>query len=178
MAADRIAVLGAGSIGCYVGGAWAAAGRDVTLIGRQRVATEIARHGLTLSDYAGWKATLAPGQITFATEPLALATADIILVAVKGGSTAEAAREIAQHGRGGATVVSFQNGVGNKAALEEALGGRFTVVQGMVPFNVVYLGEGRFHKGVAGQLYAEDVPAMRGAGRSGGGEPRAAPPVE
>jgi 2-dehydropantoate 2-reductase len=161
VAADRIAVLGAGSIGCYVGGTWAAAGRDVILIGRQRLAAEIGQHGLTLSDYTGWKKSFAPGEIPFATEPLAMAKADVILVAVKGGATAEAAREIAKHGRGGATVISFQNGVGNKAVLEEALGGRFTVVQGMVPFNVVNLPGGRFHKGVAGHLYVEDIPAMR-----------------
>ena len=161
MAADRIAVLGAGSIGCYVGGTWAAAGLDVTLIGRQRVAAEIGKHGLTLSDYTGWQTSLARGDIRFATNPLALAKADVILVAVKGGATPEAAREIAEHGRGGATIVSFQNGVGNKSVLEEALGGRFTVVQGMVPFNVVKLSQGRFHKGVAGHLYVEDIPAMR-----------------
>ncbi len=28
----------------------------------------------------------------------------------------------------------------------------------MVPFNVAYLGDGRFHKGVAGELWAEDGP--------------------
>ena len=33
----RIAVAGAGSIGCYVGGALAAAGRNVVLLGRQRI---------------------------------------------------------------------------------------------------------------------------------------------
>ena len=37
-----------------------------------------------------------------------------------------------------------------------ALGDRFEVARGMVPFNVAYLGDGRFHKGVAGDLYAED----------------------
>ena len=161
MAAARIAVFGAGSIGCYVGGAWAAAGLDVTLIGRERLAKAIAKNGLTIGDYTGWRHAFAPGEIAFTTDPVALAKADIILVTVKGGATAEAGEAIAKHGRDGATVVSFQNGVGNKALLESALGGRFAVVQGMVPYNVIYLGEGRFHKGVAGTLFAEDVPAMR-----------------
>jgi 2-dehydropantoate 2-reductase len=158
VAADRIAVLGAGSIGCYVGGAWAAAGLDVTMIGRERFAEAIAEHGLTISDYSGWRETLAP---RFATDPEALSEADLIIVAVKGGSTGEAAEAIARHGKEGATVVSFQNGIGNKAILAGALGDRFPLVQGMVPYNVIYLGDGRFHKGVAGKLMAEDVPEMR-----------------
>jgi len=45
--------------------------------------------------------------------------------------------------------------------LERELGGRFRIVRGIVPFNVAYLGEGRFHKGVAGDLYAEDRPELR-----------------
>lgn len=158
MAADRIAVLGAGSIGCYVGGAWSAAGLDVTLIGRERFAKAITEHGLTLSDHCGWQETIRP---QFVTDPEVMSDAGTIVVAVKGGATAEAGEAIARHAPPGATVVSFQNGIGNKAILAEALGGRFTLVQGMVPYNVIYLGDGRFHKGVAGKLMAEDVPEMR-----------------
>ena len=158
MAADRIAVLGAGSIGCYVGGAWASAGLDVTLIGRERFAKAIGEHGLTLSDYSGWRESLRP---QFVTGPEALSDAGTIVVAVKGGATAEAGEAIARHAAAGATVISFQNGIGNKAVLAQVLGDRFTLVQGMVPYNVIYLGEGRFHKGVAGRLMAEDVPEMR-----------------
>ena len=158
MAGDRIAVLGAGSIGCYVGGAWAAAGLDVTLIGRERLQRDIAEHGLSLSDHHGWSEQV---ECPFTTNPAALAEADVILLTVKGGSTAEAAELIDKHARDGAVVISFQNGVGNKPLLESILGGRFTIIQGMVPYNVVYLGKGRFHKGVAGKLWAEDVPTMR-----------------
>jgi 2-dehydropantoate 2-reductase len=158
VAADRIAVLGAGSIGCYVGGAWAAAGLDVTLIGRARFAGAIAEHGLTISDYSGWQETIRP---QFVTDPGALSQAKLIIVAVKGGATSEAAQAIASHGASGATVVTLQNGIGNKAILAEALGDRFTLAQGTVPYNVIYLGDGRFHKGVAGKLMAENTPEMR-----------------
>ncbi len=161
MAADRIAVFGAGSIGCFVGGAWAAAGLDVILIGRDRVAKELGRHGLRLSDYDGWSRDFAPGDIPFTTEPQALEHADIVLVTVKGGGTADAGEAIAHHAKEGATVVSFQNGIGNKAILGQALGDRFRLVQGMVPYNVIHLGDGRFHKGVAGKLMAEDLPETR-----------------
>jgi len=79
---------------------------------------------------------------------------------VKSGATADAAKQIAEHGREGATVISLQNGISNVDVLERELGKRFRVVRGMVPYNVAYLGEGRFHKGVAGQLYADDRPEM------------------
>jgi 2-dehydropantoate 2-reductase len=158
VAGDRIAVLGAGSIGCYVGGAWAAAGLDVTLVGRERFAREIAEHGLTISDYSGWRETLRP---RFVTEPGVLTEAGLIVVAVKGGSTAEAAEAIARHAKAGTVVLTVQNGIGNKTILADTLGDRFRIVEGTVPYNVIYLGDGRFHKGVAGRLVAEDVPEMR-----------------
>ncbi|MFL6750208.1 MAG: 2-dehydropantoate 2-reductase N-terminal domain-containing protein, partial [Sphingomicrobium sp.] len=49
VAADRIAVLGAGSVGCLIGGCWQAAGLPVSFIGRPRIANDIAMHGLTVS---------------------------------------------------------------------------------------------------------------------------------
>ena len=33
----KVAILGAGSVGCFIGGAWAAAGVPVTFIGRPRL---------------------------------------------------------------------------------------------------------------------------------------------
>ena len=156
MAADRIAVLGAGSVGCFIGGAWAAMGLPVTFIGRPKIASEIAEHGLTLTDFTGWQAHL--DDVDYRTDGSALAEADVIALTVKSGATAEAAEEIAANGREGALVVSFQNGVSNVDVLRDKLGDRFDVARGMVAYNVAYLGGGRFHKGVAGDLYAERGP--------------------
>ena len=55
--------------------------------------------------------------------------------------------------------------------LERALGERFQVVRGMVPYNVAYLGDGRFHKGVAGDLFADDQPATRAVATAIGNSP-------
>ena len=154
----RIVILGAGSIGCFVGGCWQAKGLDVTFIGRPALASDIATHGLIVSEgNAGTKLD----RVDFRTDPAALADADIIALCVKSGGTEAAAGEIANHGRDGATVLSLQNGISNIDVLGRVLGQRFAIVRGMVPFNVAYLGEGEFHKGVAGQIHAEDVPVMR-----------------
>jgi 2-dehydropantoate 2-reductase len=150
----QVAILGAGSVGCFIGGTWAAAGIPVSFVGRERIAAEIAEHGLTLTDHSGWRARLAPEQVDFSIRPNALAKADIIALCVKSTGTAAAAKEIARHARKGALVVSFQNGVSNVDILRAALKKRFEAVAGMVPYNVAALGHGRFHKGVAGDLLA------------------------
>ena len=157
----RITVLGAGSIGCFVGGCWQAAGLPVTFVGRPGFAGDIRDHGLTLSDHGGWQARLPAEEVDYRVDPDALAGADIIALCVKSGATEDAAHEIAEHGRKGTLIISLQNGVSNVDVLRQVLGSDITVVRGMVPYNVAYLGDGRFHKGVAGELWAEDRPETR-----------------
>lgn len=169
----KFAILGAGSVGCFIGGAWLAAGVDVTFIGRRKLSKDVDHFGLTLTDYSGWEARLAPGDVDYRCGPEALQDAQLIAVTVKSGDTAAAAREIAEHGTPGATVISFQNGVSNVDALEQGLGGRFEVARGMVQYNVAYLGNGRFHKGVAGALYAEQREALRSLAEAIGSGPAA-----
>ena len=159
MAAARIAVLVAGSTGCFIGGCWLAAGLPVTFIGRERISRDIAENGLTISDFTGTQTHFS--DVDYRTDPAALAEADIILLCVKSGATEEAAHDIAAHARDGTLVVSFQNGIRNFDLLEKVLGDRFEVARGLVSYNVAYLGEGRFHKGVAGVLWAEDLPRLR-----------------
>src|SRR3954468_10609117 len=169
----KIVVHGAGSIGCFVGGAWAAAGLDVAFVGRERIGEAIAREGLTLTDYTGWRERLAPEKVRFSVKPTALAKADVIALAVKSTGTAAAAKEIGRHAKKGAVVLSLQNGVSNAETLRSLLKGRFEVAQAMVPFNVAYLGDGRFHKGVAGELVAEDTPITRAIAERAKGGPAA-----
>jgi 2-dehydropantoate 2-reductase len=169
----KVAILGAGSVGCFIGGAWAAAGVPVTFIGRPKLSKDVDEHGLTLSDYSGWQARLAPGDVDYRCGPEALEQAEVIAVTVKSGDTARAADDIAEHAPQGATVISFQNGVSNVEVLEQGLGGRFEVARGMVPYNVAYLGQGRFHKGVAGVLYAEQRGRVRDLAEAVGSGPAA-----
>jgi 2-dehydropantoate 2-reductase len=160
----HVAIFGAGSIGCFVGGAWAAAGVPVSFVGRERIGREIEENGLTLTDFSGWRARLAPQQVDFSAKPDALAKADIIALCVKSTGTAAAAKDIARHARKGALVVSFQNGVSNVDLLRSILKTRFEAVAGMVPYNVAALGHA---------LLAEDVPKLRDlAERIGAGPAR------
>ena len=69
---SKVAILGAGSVGCFIGGVWAAAGLPVTFIGRQSISKEVDEYGLALSDYDGWQARLAPGEVDYRCGPEAL----------------------------------------------------------------------------------------------------------
>jgi 2-dehydropantoate 2-reductase len=155
----RIVIFGAGSIGCYVGGRLAAAGGRVSFVGRERLAREIAGHGLHLTDYLGADLRLAGSEVGYHIDPAIAAEADLILVTVKSGATAEAGETLARIVRPGAVVVSFQNGIGNDEALRAALPGR-TVLAGMVPFNVIHRTAGHFHQGTEGTLDVQQHPAL------------------
>ncbi|MEA2918392.1 MAG: 2-dehydropantoate 2-reductase, partial [Bradyrhizobium sp.] len=146
MISDRpIGVAGAGSIGCFVGGMVAAAGRRVALLARPRVIEEIEGNGLRLTSFEGLERSIASNRLTLSDDPSIFGDAGVVLVTVKSADTAEVADLIAKHAAADAVIVSLQNGVGNLSLLRQRLPGR-RVLGGMVPFNVIALGRGRFHR--------------------------------
>ena len=151
-----VAVMGAGSVGCYVGGCLQAAGADVLLVGRARVLGALRDHGLHLSDLDGRKVSLQRHQLRlFEQAP----PASLVLLCVKSGATAQAAAELAAAVPAGTLVLSLQNGVANADVAAQAAPG-LTWLSGMVPFNIAEIGPGRFHRGTTGQLAAHDHPAL------------------
>lgn len=159
-AGRRIAIAGAGSIGCYVGGCLALAGRPVTLLLRPAMAERLVG-GLMLSDLDGRDRRVPRDGLRRDTDPAAaLADAGLVLVTVKGGDSAAMAERVAAHAPPDAPVLSLQNGIGNVEILAAALPGR-RVLAGMVPFNVVQRPDGRFHRGTEGvALIADTVPGL------------------
>ena len=154
---SRIVVAGAGSVGCYLGGCHAAAGRNVTLLLRQRLFEAIAQSGLQVTDLDGRSRSVPPSALALGTDAsTALEGADLILVTVKCGATAEMGELIARYAPENVVVVSLQNGIGNVRVLAEILGPARRVVAGMVPFNVVQtLGSEaapKFHRASSGTI--------------------------
>jgi 2-dehydropantoate 2-reductase len=155
MTPDRaIVVAGAGSIGCFVGGLFASAGRAVSLLARPRVIGEIESFGLTLTSLEGSSRHVASRQLGLSDDPRILAEAGVVLVTVKSADTSEIADAIARHAPPDAIIVSFQNGVANAPLLRRRLPGR-KVFAAMVPFNVIAAGEGRFHRATSGDIVIE-----------------------
>jgi 2-dehydropantoate 2-reductase len=155
MILDRpIGVAGAGSIGCFVGGMVAAAGRRVALLARPRVIEEIEGNGLRLTSFEGLERSIASNRLTLSDDPSIFGDAGVVLVTVKSADTPDIADIIARHAPADAVIVSLQNGVGNVSVLRERLPGR-RVLAGMVPFNVIALGQGRFHRATSGDIVLE-----------------------
>lgn len=110
----KIAVMGAGAVGCYFGARLARAGHDVTLIARPSHVEAIAQHGLVLE--SGDTRDHIPVQAT--TGASGVAGADIVLFCVKSTDTESAGRSIAPHLKPDATVLCLQNGVDNAERLQ------------------------------------------------------------
>ena len=155
-------IVGAGSIGCYVGARLTAAGKRVALVGRQHMITPLASNGLTVSDLDGFQAHLTPSQLTICTSVKegwqtlqstnAKGEPTVILLCVKGGATESAAKEIATECPQGTMVVSLQNGVDNVHRIKKSAPQSSTVA-GMVPYNVTMPAPNRVHRATAGALH-------------------------
>jgi len=155
-----VLVMGAGSIGCYLGGALAGAGAEVTFVGRPRVLAALREHGLTISDLDGARIELAPSALRLEASVPANARPSLVLLAVKSGATAAAAAELGAALPAGTLVLSMQNGISN-AAVAGAAAPTLRVLPGMVPYNVAEVGPGRYHRGTTGHLAAQDDRELR-----------------
>lgn len=156
----RFGILGAGSIGCYLGANLAAAGNSVVLVGRSSLGNEIKQHGLRVTDLTGRDFRIAPpapgDPLQYTTEPSGLKDCDVILVTTKSSDTEEAGRSLAAVGlKSDAIAISFQNGVSNAGVLKAVLQGP-PILAGMVPYNVVRNANAHFHCGTTGKLMFDD----------------------
>lgn len=133
----RIAIAGAGSIGCYVGGCLALAGRDVAFLARPDIERSLHARGLRVTDLDGRDRMVEAASLSVATDPAeAFHGAGLILVTVKSGASEEMGRLIAAYAPKGAVVLSMQNGIDNAERIRAVA--RRPVLSGMVPFNVVW----------------------------------------
>jgi 2-dehydropantoate 2-reductase len=114
----KIAVMGAGAVGCYYGGMLARAGREVVLIGRPQHVEAIRRDGL-LMDTQSFREHVAIGT---ALDAGGVRGAQLVLCCVKSTDTAGAAAEMAPHLAPDAIVLSLQNGYDNAARLQALFG--------------------------------------------------------
>jgi 2-dehydropantoate 2-reductase len=136
----RIAIVGAGAVGCAYGALLARAGTDIVFVDpwREHVAA-IDAHGLTVQ-LPGAGSWVVPATAT--PDPAGARGAEVVLVLTKAYSTAEAGRQLAPHLDADAVAVTLQNGLGNDRALAEAVG-RERVIAGSTTVGSEVLGPGR-----------------------------------
>jgi 2-dehydropantoate 2-reductase len=113
----KVAVMGAGAVGCYYGAMLARAGHEVVLIGRPSHVEAIRANGLRL------ETKTFDGQVKLgaSTQADAVRGADLVLFCVKSTDTESAAAEIKPHLLPGALVLTLQNGVDNDERVRSVL---------------------------------------------------------
>jgi 2-dehydropantoate 2-reductase len=137
----RIAVMGAGGIGSYLGALLAASGNDVVLICRGAHLAAIRARGLKLIRPAG-ELTVEP--ISATDDPATVAPVDVVIQAVKMYDLASSTRQMLPMVGPQTIVVPIQNGV---SAPEEigAIVGSQRVIGGLVFINCIVAAPGVAH---------------------------------
>jgi 2-dehydropantoate 2-reductase len=118
----RIAFIGAGAMGSYIGGRIAASGRDVVLIDPWREHVDaMRRHGLVLGGTEGEVRVQVTALHVDEVAGLAQAPVGVAFVAVKSYDTEWAARLVRDYLAPGGFVVSLQNGI-NEPTIARVVG--------------------------------------------------------
>lgn len=151
----KVGIVGAGSIGCYVGAVMQLAGAEVHYLLRPRLADILSANGLRVSDLRGLDRQLAADSLHLHTDIAAMAGLDCLFVTVKSADTETVAEQLAAVLSGVETVISLQNGVANAEVLRRGLPTN-TVLAGMIAFNVLNCGDGHFHAGTDGAIMVEN----------------------
>jgi len=115
----RVAVMGAGGVGGYLGSRLAIAGADVHLIARGAHLAAMRDHGLTIVTPEGERSTHA---VNATDEPGEIGPVDVVLFLVKSYDTETAARRLPPLIGDGTVVISLQNGIDNEPRIAAVVG--------------------------------------------------------
>lgn len=148
----KIAVMGAGAVGCYYGGMLARAGHEVVLVTRPHHVEPIRRNGLLLETQAFRESVPLHAD----TDPAAVSDAELVLFCVKSTDTDSAASAIAPHLATNALVLSLQNGIDNVERLRAQLNQRVEAAAVYVAAEMAGAGHIRHH-GRGELLLADDT---------------------
>ncbi len=167
----RIAVVGAGALGCFFGAGFAAGGAAVTYVARGPHLAALRDRGLTLVTPTGTTTT----SVEATDEPAKIGPTDLVLFTVKSYDTDAAARGLGPLVGDRTVVLSLQNGVDNEARIaavvgaDHVLGGAAYITAAIEAPGVVRSGAGRI---VVGELEpgppSRRVVAIVEAARAGG----------
>jgi 2-dehydropantoate 2-reductase len=143
----KIAILGAGALGCAIGATLTEGGHETWLLARSRVHVDaLRRDGLQVDDANGSRRIA----VRAATEPSDVGVAELVIVLVKSFHTDSAMRGalalIGPH----TCVLSLQNGLGHEDILADIVG-RERVLAGKTYVGGVRRGPGHIQSGVTGK---------------------------
>jgi 2-dehydropantoate 2-reductase len=137
----KIAVMGAGAVGCYYGGMLARAGHEVTLIARAQHVEAVRRGGLRM-ELKGFDGNVP---MRAAEEPSAVRGAKLVLFSVKSPDTERAGSMLVPHLDREAVILTLQNGVDNAERLAATLGREVLPATVYVAVEMAGPGHVRYH---------------------------------
>ncbi len=152
----KIAVMGAGAVGCYYGAKLAQAGHDVVLIARAEHVEAINARGLLLETRGVQQVV----KLRASVDVSAVQGASLVLFCVKSMATETAGQAMAEHLATDATVLSLQNSVDNAERLQTLLSQPVIPVAVYVATDMAGHGHVRHHGG--GGLVLGSAPASVG----------------
>ncbi|NJN83514.1 MAG: ketopantoate reductase family protein [Caldilineaceae bacterium] len=166
----NILVIGAGAIGCLVGGKLAQHGEKVMLVGRPRFAETVRGQGLTLIDENGRQTIRTIGVAGSIDEGVATGAYDLAIFTVKSYDTQNAVEELVAacdaHRLRVPAVLSLQNGVGNEELLATKLGsaqviaGTITTPVTTLEPGVIQIDKPRYNVGISAWHPAAPKPLV------------------
>jgi len=104
-----VGILGAGAVGCFLGGLLASEGLAVRFVARGTRATDMLANGLTIT--TGDRTLRLAVEVS--EDVATLGSADVVLLTVKSADTEAAVESLIPHLSKSATLLSVQNGVTN-----------------------------------------------------------------
>ncbi|CAE6731625.1 2-dehydropantoate 2-reductase [Paraburkholderia nemoris] len=145
--AVKIAILGAGALGCAIGAALTEGGNEVWLLNRSVVHVEaMRRDGLQVDDTEGSRRV----KVRAATQAAEAGVVDLVVVLVKSFHTDAAMRGALELIGPETLVLSLQNGLGHEDVLAGVVG-RERVLAGKTYVGGVLRNPGHIESGVAGK---------------------------
>jgi 2-dehydropantoate 2-reductase len=156
-------VFGAGLIGCYLGGVLSYLGLNTRLVCRPVIKNKL-QQGIKLTDYLEHVSNNIALQFADQLEssPAVSETSaiDFLWLTVKCTGIEQAVRDIAPFVSANTVILCCQNGLGSEALLKTHFANN-QVLRVMVPFNVVELNPGHYHRGSQGSLTLEYSPSSQ-----------------
>jgi 2-dehydropantoate 2-reductase len=153
----RIAVVGAGAIGCLFGGRLQRAGYSVILIHHRRgVASSIERNGVNIQELSG---KIVRARVETRTRLSRRDRPDLVLVTVKAYDTVVVATFLKKSVNRDVPVLSLQNGLGNIQTLERRLGSD-SIVAGTTTEGALTTGPGRVIHTGSGMTWVGEMNGM------------------
>ncbi|MHB1247978.1 MAG: ketopantoate reductase family protein [Polaromonas sp.] len=157
----KVAVMGAGAVGCYFGGMLARAGHEVTLIARPQHVEAIARGGLRLETTSFDERV----RLAASLDASAVQGAKLVLFCVKSLDTESAGAQMRPYLAPDALVLCLQNGVDNADRLRTVLTGT-AVAAAVVYVATEMAGPGHVRHHGRGELVIEPSSASEAAAQA------------